>query len=1234
MNKLLVGQLLRISALFCLGLLLTASPDTPPITPQDACQSCPDKCLKDANGGGVCVTCLADQQCQTKTSPTRRCNDNYVCVCGSPADCGPGEQCAQGLCVQCTKDEHCTTSSEPYCVANVCQSCKQGDSRSCTVSSQLQCGQGTQLCRSSGTWGQCTFEKSPPACDQKEQCVEGRCLCRQGYKSCDDVCTNTNTDAKHCGTCGNACPTGTRCASGKCVDTCPSSTPSECGNACVNLQNNPLFCGSCNTSCKPGELCKAGTCTCPSGQESCDGQCIATANNREHCGACSTPCKEGQVCASGACRQTCPKRTPTSCYGGCVDLQINSQHCGTCGTACRDDQLCRAGACVCPDDQLECGGRCVDTKNTLEHCGGCGKPCKEGQRCAEGVCVLSCPSTTPDACYGGCFQLKTSTQHCGTCGTSCAEGQTCNGTCQCPKDLQLCNNECVDTKIHRQHCGKCGNLCKNGQYCSAGKCVSSCPKPTPTNCFGGCVSLQNNPQHCGACGNVCKSGQSCQNGVCDCPTGLSLCDGVCVDLQNNAKHCGQCDTTCRGVEACITGTCVYQGCNPPLRECNRTCINTQNNSQHCGDCDKPCTSGFICKNGACESPCSTGETYCAGTCVDTKTTTAHCGACGQACKATEACTEGVCVSAGCTKDKPTSCATSCADTQSDPNHCGACGNTCKTGEACCSGTCVDTQRAVQHCGMCGNACGAGKDCCAATCVDTQANTAHCGQCGNTCNAQENCCSGTCGAPKTGIKDPCDGKDNDCDGLIDEDCGYAVGFDANVSNPTLHAGRADPDRMRISQGPNGTTFIAGTFQDTLAFGTTTARSQKNSAGQAVTSYFVASLDTQGKPSNIYWPTGTGRSILCDIQFHNNVLYAALSFSGDIVVNGKNYRAKAASDLLLMTFDPNTLTPTVLSVFAGSTSPPFRCKRMQVVQNTSTKLYIAGSWKGNWAQVTPYTASNPEIYLLEFNVQLNKFTKKFASYGTGTRDLSLMDIAVRKTAVGHSIVLMGYCDGGTGQSDFLGTKFPLSPASAFLFVMEIDLGQNKVTWQEEASISQAGIGEIMGYTLAIDPSNKYVYYTGMHDDNVKFRTNAQLSLSSSLSAFRFFVARFDLATQKTTNLYTYPFTADQELRDIKVDTSGNIWITGLHTDIGKFGTIPAPHTGVGENAFLVMLDKNGVPQKGYFATGDKNERGDAIAFSTNGEVLWIGSTNSTTGFSVNNQSVNVSNTNNIFITKIAP
>ncbi|MBN1772210.1 MAG: hypothetical protein JXB32_13160 [Deltaproteobacteria bacterium] len=138
-------------------------------------------------------------------------------------------------------------------------------------------------------------------------------------------------------------------------------------------------------------------------------------------------------------------------------------------------------------------------------------------------------------------------------------------------------------------------------------------------------------------------------------------------------------------------------------------------------------------------PCLPGRTLCGTECVDLTSDPENCGRCGLACAADLVCNEGGCAST--CSGTLTRCGGSCVDLATNPDHCGACDYGCP-GAANADGTCSR--------GVCGLACRSGWQ-------DLDGAPG----CEYAC---------TFLAPE----ELCNGRDDDCDGAIDEGFLCAMG----------------------------------------------------------------------------------------------------------------------------------------------------------------------------------------------------------------------------------------------------------------------------------------------------------------------------------------------------------------------------------------------------------------------------------------------------------------------------
>jgi hypothetical protein len=221
----------------------------------------------------------------------------------------------------------------------------------------------------------------------------------------------------------------------------------RCGEECVYLDGDPRHCGACGNACPSDEarmkrgVCEQGSCTfhCIAPFADCDGDpdngcevdLFASIGDVNHCGRCGNACQKPTApglqvqCLNSACVVTC-EPSLLDCDGdpknGC-ETAVGPENCFACGETCFFNGVVIARcnldrrACEtlqpCPVFQLNCDGdpeNGCETPMSAENCGRCGAACPTFphaiSRCVSpGFCqhqcapgFLDCNKTFDDGC--------------------------------------------------------------------------------------------------------------------------------------------------------------------------------------------------------------------------------------------------------------------------------------------------------------------------------------------------------------------------------------------------------------------------------------------------------------------------------------------------------------------------------------------------------------------------------------------------------------------------------------------------------------------------------------------------------------------------------------------------------------------------------------------------------------------------------------------------------------------
>ena len=696
------------------------------------CQSreCPigQECIDDVCLEIPCQNCRRFEICE---------NDRCIDLC-SQVTCGADQFCRAGECI----DGDCYTQEceeGKVCINGQCQA------DDCDL---VNCGLG-QACLE----GRCFETCAQSQCANNEICIRGECLA----DACEGIncATGERCEAGGCiaDLCDDVlCPQGRRCEDAACVPDLCLATKCPAETQCINLGNGIVDCVTIlsESTVTSGSSEETTSLELNESEETQDGVNLESeSNNSEQVAESVSGCDQGYYSASSSMRSLnfylmmlgiyffalSRKRhfkvrrfiisflTAVFVLQACNETQSKDEQVNTGGETTNAFTIngCAPTLEICNGIDDDCDGE-VDNVSNLdrdpENCGECGQVCELEQ--GEAICVNS--QCRLARCLPGFVN---------------ADGRSVNGceaSCELNTELNPTGDDTNDECNQRDD--DCDGLIDEG------------------------FNLGQDPNHCGACGVSCLTTgvaeASCLSGRCV----ISACEEGYINLDGQANN--GCEYSCNGADGAEVCNGADDDCDGQVDEAIEININCLNQGL-CAGISPECRGddGIICAypeevNLGGEIRCDGRDEDCDGL-IDEDFL-----GLGEPCDGDDSdqCLNGVVI---CSSDRST---VICQERIQEEERCDRVDNDCD--ERIDEGFILlfDTR----NCGVCGNICpslNAESACRDGECLILSCNEGYQDLDQDPSTGCEYACT------PTSVDELCDGIDNDCDGLVDESVNVPV-----------------------------------------------------------------------------------------------------------------------------------------------------------------------------------------------------------------------------------------------------------------------------------------------------------------------------------------------------------------------------------------------------------------------------------------------------------------------------
>lgn len=472
------------------------------------------------------------------------------------------------------------------------------------------------------------------------------------------------------------------------------------------------------------------------------------------------------------------------------------------------------------------------------------------------------------------------------------------------------------------------------------------------------------------------------------------------------------------------------------------------------------------------------------------------------------------------------------------------------------------------------------------------------ECKGVCKVGEETCqngkwSGTCDKEVGPTKETCDGKDNNCDGKIDnivqlgqactaagqqgpcQDGKWTCSNNQQVCQPNTQpvvevcgnqkddncngltdetcaatwpiAGNGLDSGADVAVDAQGNVYATGWFEGTMTLGTTTLKSNGDK------DLFVVKFDAQGR---VQWAVSEGgkgidRGMALAVDTTGNV-YLTGQFSDTFAMGSTTVSSKGGIDLYVVKLDPKGAIQWVQT--AGSSQSD---AGNDLVLGPKGNVYITGIYNNSIALGT-YTLSSQGARDA-FVAALDSSGKVlWAQTGGGVNREDPLSIAVDSSG---NLYAVGFFN---GTANF-GSTTITAKANNDLFVVKLDNKGNTV-WSQ--SLQKTGTSETRIWAQ-VDSHNDVVL-AGSFSGTIFTGPHKLLSIDSD----DIFAAKLS-PTGELRWTKNFAGSLVQTPEDLALDRAGNLYLTGYFQGTFFFGTTTLQSTNT-QDTFVAKVSANGCPQ----------------------------------------------------------